>query len=408
MHQTITFFILLISCYTAYGQSHFQYQRSLSGVTDQWHKIVLSDDLFEQVSTDLSDLRILGTTAGGDTIEVPYLLRILKEERTSKEVNFNRLNTASNDEGYYFTFELPTPSTVSQIHLNFGQENFDWRLRLEGSQNQKDWYKLVEDYRILAINNGSTDFEYAKVKFSNANYRYYRFFIEAEEEPQLLGAKILQEKITMGSYNTYPIAEQRVTENRTTKKTEIELTLPTAVPVSRIKLVVQDTLDYYRPLTIQYLSDSVKTDKGWKYNYRTVGSGTLNSLEDNTFQLPKTTILKKMRVLLHNQDNRPLSVGAVEVEGYVHELVARFTEEADYYLVYGNPRIGKPHYDISQFQHKIPQDNVGLELGELKIISSEETPKKTPLFSNQLWLWVVMIGIILVLGWGALKMIKGR
>lgn len=407
MYQTITFFLFLLSCCTAYGQAHFQYQRSLSGVTDQWHKVVLPNDLFGQVSSDFSDLRILGLTANGDTIEVPYLLRILKEKRTSKEVNFNQLNSVSNEQAYYFTFKLPEPVTVSQISLDFEQENFDWRLRLEGSQDQEDWYTLVDDYRILAINNGSTNYAYTKVKFPNAQYRFYRFFIVSEEAPRLLGAKILQEKVTVGSYNTYALTEQLVTEKKDSKKTEIELSLPAKVPVDRIKITVKDTVDYYRSLTIQYLTDSVETDKGWRYNYRTISRRTLNSLEENIFQLPTTTIMDKVKLLIHNEDNRPLSIGDIEVEGYVHELVARFTEEANYQLVYGNQNIGKPHYDISQFQHKIPQENTALKLGELKFIGSEADPARDPLFSNQGWLWAIMIAIIVLLGWGTIKMMNG-
>jgi hypothetical protein len=400
-------FLLLFSCFSSYGQQ-YRYQRELQGVTDQWHKVVLPDDIFEQLSSDLSDLRILGVTANADTIEVPYLLRVAKEEVINIEIPFKTLNTAHNEKGYYFSFEVPTNVVVNQIKLNFAQQNFDWRLQLEGSQDQTAWYTILEDYRILAIKKDGTDFQFTDLKFPNSKYRFFRLLIKSKEEPKLSSASIVQQEVTAGSYRTYPLKHTSTKENKHAKQTEIELELPSAVPVSSIKIAVLDTIDYYRPLTIKYLADSVETAKGWKYNYLTLGTGTLNSLEENEFQFRSNVIAKKVKIVIHNQDNRPLTIGEIEVNGYIHELVARFTEKASYQLVYGNKHMGKPNYDIGRFQDKIPQKMTALALGAPQVIPSEEPLMTVPLFENKIWLWAIMLAIILLLGWFSLKMLKAK
>lgn len=403
-------FLLLFGCFSAYGQQQpqYRYQREVQGVTDQWHKMVLPDDIFEQVLPDLSDLRILGFTANKDTIEVPYLLSVAKEEVVHKEISFQLLNTTHNEKGYYFTFEIPTVVAVNQIKLNFEQQNFDWRLQLEGSQDQNTWYTIVDDYRILSIKKGGTDFQFTDMAFPNSKYRFFRIFIKSQEEPTLVSTNITQKEVTAGAYRTYPLEATITKENKSTKQTEIELELASAVPISRIKIAVLDTIDYYRPLSIQYLTDSVETAKGWKYNYLTLGSGILNSLGDNEFKLDGNTIVKKLKILIHNQDNRPLSIGKIEVEGYVYELVARFTEKASYRLVYGNKRIGKPHYDIGRFRDKIPTKMTALSLGAPLQIAAEEQVSVVPLFENKTWLWAIMLAIILLLGWFSLRMINSK
>jgi hypothetical protein len=224
----------------------------------------------------------------------------------------------------------------------------------------------------------------------------------------LASASIAQQEVTAGSYRTYPLEHTTIKENKPAKQTEIELEMRSAAPISRIKIEVLDSIDYYRPLTIQYLADSVETDKGWKYNYLTLGTGTLNSLEENEFQLGSNVISKKLKILIHNQDNRPLTIGEIEVNGYVHELIARFTEKASYHLVFGNKRIGKPYYDIGQFRDKIPGEMTALDLGDLQVIAAAEPLTTAPLFENKTWLWVMMIAIILLLGWFSLKMMNSK
>ena len=178
-------------------------------------------------------------------------------------------------------------------------------------------------------------------------------------------------------------------------------------PVSYLKLSVNDKFDFYRPLNIQYLLDSVKTEKGWKYNYGSLASGTLSSLEDNSYTFNEK-ITNKLKILIQNHDNQPLDVEAITIKGYVHELIARFNQPAEYYLVYGNNRAYKPNYDIINFQKNIPQELTVLSLGEEELIQKSELPIIGPLFQNPVWLWLIMIIIILVLGWFSMRMLKSK
>jgi hypothetical protein len=399
--------LFLLACSFSFGQiNEYSYKRELKGISDQWHKITLPDEVFGKTAQDLSDIRIYGITSENDTIEAPYLLKLVnKKTSSSKEVVFKSLNASHNEKGYYFTFEIPTTEPINKIKLDFSQKNFDWRIKLEGSQDQNDWFTIAENYRILSINNGNTDFQFTELTFPSSKYRFFRLLIKSKEKPYLTVARIEKNEVTEGEFRNYRIKEYDIKENRKTRQTEIDIELQLPVPISHLKINVSDTFDYYRPVTIKYLADSFNTEQGWKYNYRTLTSGTLNSIKKNGFNFSSTTV-QKLKILIHNQANQPLNIDKVQVKGFEHELVARFTEQATYFLTYGNKTAANPKYDIDHFPVKIPKSLATLKLGEELSIEKEEPKVTEPLFENKTWLWIVMSFIILLLGWFSVKMIR--
>ncbi len=403
----ISFLLIIMAAYSlSYAQmDKYDYKRKLQGISNQWHKIIMPNELFAKTSQNLTDMRIFGLTAGNDTIEVPYILRLTTEKISSKEVAFRTINVSHNSKGYYFTFEIPTKEPINEMKLDFSKVNFDWRITLEGSHNQKEWFTIIRNYRILSIKNKQTDFKFTKLSFPSSKYRFFRLLINSKVKPRLKVASVTQHEITAGSLRTYKIKEINTKHHKQTKQTEVDVELQEPLRISRIKVAVSNAFDYYRPITIKYLTDSIKTEQGWRYNYSTLAYGTLNSLEKNEFKFPSTTA-KKLKLFINNQDNQPLTIDTIEVRGYIYELLARFTNQADYYLTYGNRNDSKPNYDIKRFTDYIPKTMTTLKLGdELKIEKSETAPT-TPLFKNKTWLWAVMTLIILLLGWFSIKMIR--
>ncbi|MFK5981360.1 MAG: DUF3999 family protein [Flavobacteriaceae bacterium] len=401
------YLLLLLSSF-CYGQiGEYNYKQEISEVTDQWHKITIPSAAFSELKNNLSDIRIFGIKANKDTIEVPYILKLASEEHNNHKIAFHKINEAHNNEGYFFTFEIPSSETINQINLDFSQANFDWKINLQASMNNQDWFTILEDFRILSIKNKQTNYQFSKLIFPDSKYRYYRIFIPSKKKPVLNSASILLSKTKKASYINFDIKSTQYKEKQQNKTSIIDVTLNESVAVSHLKIKVQDTFDYYRPITIKYLVDSIKTEKKWIYNYQGLSSSTLSSLEENDFNF-NSTITNKIRVIINNSDNEPLTINKILVSGYTHSLIARFTEEADYYLVYGNTKSSSPQYDISKFSDKIPTDLKELKLLNRIPIEKTETPKTAPLFENKLWLWVIMGLVIFTLGWFSIKMINKK
>jgi hypothetical protein len=141
--------------------------------------------------------------------------------------------------------------------------------------------------------------------------------------------------------------------------------------------------------------------------YNTLQTGTINSIEKNEFEV-NSTVIKTLRMVVENHDNRPLQIDAVSVEGYEHKLVARFDEQGSYFIVYGNPWASKPIYDISRFTDKIPTRLLTLYLGEEQLNTKATALGTGLLFQNKRWLWSIMILVIITLGWFSFSMIRDK
>lgn len=385
-------------------QEKFKFIRPIHKVNDDWHKVELPDGIFGKVQNNLADLRIIGIN-GRDSIEVPYILNVAEDQIKTNEVESKLLNFSKKDNSYIFFLEVPSKEAINTIHLEFKEDNFDWKISLEGSHQQDDWYKILEDYRIVSVKNLLTDYSFTTLSFPPSNFKYYKVIVLADKRPNLVSAKIKEKQIVQGSYKKYPLETFSIIEDHKRKETNINISLPNVVPVSLISLEVIDNIDYYRPITIYYVTDSVNSGSGWKYKYRAVYSGVLSSLENTPFKF-ENTIASKFKITIRNHDNAPLHFEAPALEGNVHELIARFPEPGNYFLMYGNKKLYPPTYDLVNFKEKIPQHLVKLETGAEQVVFDEEIVKSNPLIENQWWLWLVMVVIIAVLGTFSLKMIK--
>ena len=205
MKNSILFFLGCLYPIISFGQlDTYSHRIELSGIEDQWHTIELPDTVFEKISKNITDLRIYGLTAN-DTIEAPYLLKKSAEKKLRKKIDFKVLNSVSNTKGYYFTYEIPTLEAINAIQLDFKNKNFDWKIILEASQNQKDWFTLLNDYRLLSIKNTQTNYSFTNLSFKDSKYRYYRLFIPSEQKPLILESTVKMDTITPADYKEYTV-----------------------------------------------------------------------------------------------------------------------------------------------------------------------------------------------------------
>ena len=324
MKIRISILLFLTSCSLVYGQmSDYNYKSELLGISDTWHTISLPDASFGKMQNTLNDVRIFGITSEEDTIEVPYLLRKKSRSLKSSKLNFGVLNETKNSRGYFFTFVLPSEETINHLHLNFLNKNYDWKITLEGSQDNNEWFTIVKDQRILSLVNSTTNYQYTDIQFPEAKYRYFRVTIPTNKKPILKSSTIDLQKITTADYRNFDVKKFRTDQNMATKQSVIEVDLNEPRAVSYLKLNFSEEYDYYRKIRIQYVTDSINTEQGWRYNYGSLYSGTLSSIDESGFTFRSTTV-QKLKLTISNNDNEPLSLSTIDVKGYRHELTARF------------------------------------------------------------------------------------
>ena len=404
MNKLIALIAFMGCSYVQAQMKNYEYKREIIGIAEQWQSIRIPDAVFEKTKNNLDDIRIYGVTKN-DTIEAPYVLNIKNSKTKINPVDFKIINESHTTQHYFYTFELSKKATINELFLNFDIANFDYKLKLEGSQNQLEWFTIKEDYRIVAIENSNTNYKYTTVKFPAASYPYYRIALNTKDDPKLSSAQIFENNSTPAVYQTYVQKSIKITNDKSTKETVLEIDLQKAMPLSFVKINVQDKIDYLRPAAITYLVDSTKTEKGWNYNYSNLTTSILSSLNDNEFTFLSTKA-KRIKISINNQDNEPLEIQGATLKGFEYEIKARFNKPARYYLVYGNKLALEPIYDINLMANVVPEFTKPVSLGEEMPGDAIPEARTKPLFENKKWLWAIMILIIALIGYFTIKMIK--
>ena len=388
----------------AFGQT--TYFHPISGVENQWHTIDLDENILDKIKTNLSDVRIFSVNAQQDTLEVPYLIERLEDERKIISKAFGIINKSNKGTRHFFTIKVDAQTTINEIVLQFSNQNYNWKVKLEGSHNQKEWFTILSDYRILSIKNQQTDYKFNTLSFPTSNYTYYQISFDSAEEPASISGTIRTVEEIAGRYLNYP-AIFSVEQDKEKKESVIHLVLKQRLPISDVELVVDNSFDYQRPLQIEALVDSVKTAKGWRYNYKTIGRSYLSSLGKSSFKT-KEVFTNRLKLTVKNYDNPALNITSAKIRGLQYQLVARFDAIGNEHLLsYGNKKSRKPTYDIVNFRSTIPANPKSLTIGKGTVID-RIAPTKNPLFESELWLWGVMLLIIAVLGYFTFAMIKNK
>ncbi|WP_027001610.1 DUF3999 family protein [Hugenholtzia roseola] len=390
------------------GYETYQYQRKLPAATESWHKIILDKAVLAQVQPSLQDLRLIGINAKGDTLEMPYLLKELRQDTKTETVTASLLNSGKQNGRYTYTLQLDDNLTINEIALRFEEPNYERKIRLEGAQDLKNWTLILNDYRILSIRNEFTSYDFNTIRFPNSRYLYYRISFESEVEPELEGATCLKTVREQGIYKEWETRSSKTEQDKESQTTTVDFELAQKSAVSKIAFEVDSNIDFYRRMRIQYLADSSQLPTGeWRYYYVNTYEGVLSSFEERIFSFGSAVFSNKFRIIIENNNNNPLSISQIRASSHQYELWVRFDEMTkNNYLFYGSKSVYSPYYDLQNFESSVPDSLTVLALGQEEKRNLAEKPKQSPLFENPIWLWSIMGIIILILGFFSLKMLK--
>lgn len=398
-------------------KNDFSFKRAIKpNPATEWNKIEIPLPMYEKLNQNFSDIRIY-QLLGKDSLEVPYLLSKTQfaslENETTEYIGFKILNQTKTADGYYFTLESPITADIEEIDLHFSNQNFDWKITLEGSHDQKQWFSILENYRILSIQNSKTDYNFQLLAFEKTNYKFYRIFIPSKETPILQRAS-MQEKFTPKiEFNKLLINNIKQTNSTKDKNSVITFSLPYKIPVYSLILNIEKNDAFSRPIEIKYMVDSVKIEKGWVKNYETFYYGKIiyYGAKDLDFSFSNNDVIwaKDFQIIIENQDNAPITVKSVNAVSPKYFIYFKPKNEENYFLFYGNKKSSLPEYDLKLIEDKVFK----LSKADASLSDEEKLPKKKkntkePLFKDKGWLWGVMILIICILGFFSYRMLSTK
>lgn len=402
------FFLFLFFAKFGFSQYYkFKYIKPIIGQEQQWHSITLPADIFQYCKIDLSDLRVIGIKANSDTIEAPYFLITHEIKEKEKPIECQIINRTHKNGVFYFTFVIPENNTINQIELQLTNSNYDWRVHLQGSNDQSEWFSICDNYRIVNIQNRYTNYQFNKLFFPEVRYKYLRIRIPTNQKPDIKHALLRHQTIAKGNYIDYATSITSIQNDKKNKQTIINIEIPYPAPVSKLYIKTNYPADFYRPFTIKEITDSIVTATSVSYVWQTLSSGTLSSLETPFFFFPQT-VNKNFSIIIENHDNPPLNIDSIVLSGYTQQMIIRFDHKASYFLYFGNTNAPSPKYDIAHFAASAPKNPKDLQLGNTEKMPETAIGQIKPIVTNTLWLWIIIGLIGLLIGYFTIKMIQNH
>jgi hypothetical protein len=397
---------VLICISIGLGQSpRFGYRRKLLPSSKEgWYAVTLPQDIFKHIKSDYSDLRLYQLN-GTDTLEIPYLIRIKNDEISEGVISLPVLNKSMKDGKLFLTFQLNRDQSVNYLDLHFEEKNFNASVKFEGSNDQKEWFELVNRQRILSIQNNDIDFSVSTLHFPLTNYKFLRASITSDKPLTFKDATFRSKEVKAGSFTDIKTTH-KITSDKKTKQTVAEVSFNEYQSVSRLSVQVNHQGDYYRSFSLEALRDSSQSpNQQWQYYYEPVFNGYLTSIEPNEFEFNLISS-NRLRIIVFNADNAPLNIEGFKVTAPQIDLVAQL-KPGENFLFYNNSSLYPPSYDLVHFEDQVPDSLSFIQSGKEEKLTPEKE-KVSPLMENKLWLWVVLGAIIGLLGFGTLRMMSKK
>ncbi len=383
-------------------KKNFSFRREISTIgVEGYYAISLTPEIFQHLNDDFSDLRIYSLTSM-DTTENPYVLRIKRKRISSRDFSLPEFNRSYKNKVLFVSFELPPNTGLTNIELAFKEINFFATVNIEGSDDRKNWFEIVNDQKVFSVSNTHENYRYTRVNFPQTKYPFVRISVQSENELHYEGTTFKSEEVIPGEFIPVDLS-WKVSEEKRSKQSWIDLTLKYYQPLSALQIHTKNDKDFYRHCLIQIVSDSIKSEKGWIKNYRTVAEGYITSFYDNIFELSNQSA-KQVRILIDNQDNEPITISDVKASAPAVKVISLLKPGTNY-LFYGNRTVGFASYDLQYFERKIPASIPDLTIGPEENISPELSTTN-PLFENKIWLWSIIVAVVGVLGFFTIRMMK--
>lgn len=400
-------FIVIYNC-AAFSQiNSYTFKRKLNKVEkENYYAIPLLPEVIGHCKSSINDIRLY-TIKGKDTTELPYIFEWRGTKNEQATLPFELINDTYNEKCCsYITLKFNKKETINQIKLEVSDFNFDKNLRIEGSNDNKNWYIIKEHLRIVRFQNSEDNFSYTTLNYPNSEYNYFRlkFDDDASKRIEITHAYAFENRFTQGFYTELKNLKWKQTNNKKEKTSEIIVDLPSTYLINYITLKSRSKIDFYRNINVYASSGTYHTQKGDLENWYLVNTSVFSSIDSNSIDLNNQRT-KKLKIEIINCDNEPIELGEIKAYAEQCRVISNLPASGNIYLAYGKENDEAPTYDLVHFTKKIPSKLSEINYGTEQVKLQEQKIDNS-LIKNKKWLWVIMGAVILMIGYFALTMFK--
>ncbi|MEE9292217.1 MAG: DUF2339 domain-containing protein, partial [Acidobacteriota bacterium] len=422
-----------------FNPSDWSHVRAIdTGLVDQsgepfaW--VTLDGAVLDAARADLADLRVVGR----GLVEIPHVIYRrgggVRDEAYAPRV-INRARVASG-RGASIELDFAAKAVKNFLEVETSGEDFRRRVVIEGSEDGSDWRVIEENAWIYRVPpSGSFEgIRHETVAFPDndqARLRVTVFAMPDEKGPiELLAVRTLRRVVRPSETAPLSIVSYDVAHDDETRTTRIDIDLGHrhARPAwIRLDFREEAFRRAYRLLGRNEMTATVRrgrTETGdpivktIEAPWEMLGSGSFFKLPpgrsgekgiDRTEIEMSGTAVRYLRVLVENNDDRPLRLRGLSARANVQRVVFPLKPRAAYSLYYGNDEASAPRYDLPALLPDLEEHSpVEAGLGPAGMNPLFGGSRERPFTERHPWiLWVVLLVALAVLATVAARNLRG-
>jgi Protein of unknown function (DUF3999) len=356
----------------------------------------LDRDVFVAGEPDGHDVRVIR-----DGIEVPYEEEVLGQEEDHGLV-LARIFDLSVVDGPAVQFTVDAGRTPhNTLHLTTPLKNFRQQVRIEASEDNRQWAMLRPDAAIFDFTQDTHQFSSLDVSFPTSTKPYLRVTILGWDKTASIGDVSLDHEVKRSAVRqVLATLTPPITEEASSKSTIATLDMGVAgLPVDYIVLDIASP-QFQRAVNVEVSLDG----KVWA----NLQEGVISRIHEDGFTEEKLTLMvpasraRYLRVRIFNRDDQPLEVRGARLEGLLRTIKFLHPTAGNYWLYYGNEGASTPGYDLGVLLSKgthVRDPSVALGPAERNPESHPPIPPEKPWSEEHpAILYTVLGGAVLALG----------
>jgi hypothetical protein len=378
---------------TTWAQNH-AVEGEISTVQENGlYRIHIPHGVRSYATSDLRDLRIWDS----QDKQVPYYLEQASYNKSVVIPDLKEFSiisrTSKKDTSSTYIFKNPD-KTIAQAVLLISNYEGNKNYKLEGSNDQNQWFGIVNSGYLTQLNQPIQTKLYKAINFPLCSYEYLKIVFDDRNSLPLNLLKIGRDSSITQSGDALlmekiPVKELQFFQKN--KMTIVHFTFDRAEVINQIQIEISGPALYRRNAMLYSLEKrELKREK--KAYQQQLARFLIRSDNSLVFDIPKA-VEKELYLEIDNKDNPKLQIDGIYLLQKPIYMVAALKKQESYRLTAGDDKLSVPDYDISYAINTIDSVLPKAQISSLVYRHPATAVKSRGSFWQQAWFMWTCIGI---------------
>lgn len=361
----------------------------------QYHQIDIPQSFRSIIASDIGKIRIKNSKG----TEIPFILKT--NTIASQEFLKVAHNIVNSDTSQIITIENTSGEKREDILIKIANSTGAKLYKIEGSDDNLKWYNVVNKATLKNLQDESQTFVNKRIEFPKNQYRYLKIIIDNKSSAALniLDVGKIINSSTHPQYEVLDNVKFTNVLNTKSKTSNIVVSKNGYSPVDQIEFQISNPKDYNREMELFYIEEQNTKGKKIAINQNNQ-IFYLNSVNSQKLDLQLNTYPEKFNITIHNEDNIPLDITAINLYQQKLSLIA-YVEPNETYSLEADKNWDMPNYDLNNIDLKLPIKLSKVAISNIETIQSDSTENKDSLLNSK-WILIIcsILGVAIVFYFG--------